>query len=152
RFRMTDAIKRNEPTPAAARPRLAVVVPMANEERTVDEFVGKVLSHLTERDHLFCVLDNVSCDSTMARLKELAARDPRVEPVWAPENRCVVDAYFRGYRAALEANYDWILEMDAGMSHDPDEIPRVIAAMQQGVDFAAGSRFIKGGKHHGPPF
>ena len=69
--------------------------------------------------------------------------------VWAPENRSVVDAYFRGYREAMDAGCDWILEMDAGMSHDPAAIPLFVEAMVGGADFAAGSRFSAGGYHDG---
>jgi dolichol-phosphate mannosyltransferase len=78
-----------------------------------------------------------------------ATRDARIVPVWAPENRCVVDAYFRGYREAFEAPCRWILEMDAGLSHRPEDIPKFLAAMEAGFDFAGGSRFIKGGSHDG---
>ena len=129
--------------------RLAVVVPLANEESTVEDFLSQLLSQLSEKDRAFCVLDNVSQDSTMEKVREMALVDPRVRLVWAPENRCVVDAYFRGYREALAAECDWILEMDGGMSHLPSEIPRFIEAMKQDIDFAAGSRFTPGGKHRG---
>jgi dolichol-phosphate mannosyltransferase len=61
----------------------------------------------------------------------------------------VVDAYFRGYEEAIELGCEWILEMDGGFSHRPEEIPRFVEAMERGFDFAAGSRFIKGGSHHG---
>src|SRR5207245_10992885 len=69
--------------------------------------------------------------------------------VWAPANRRVVDAYFRGYIEALAADCDWILEMDAGLSHAPEQIPRFLRAMHDGFDFAAGSRFMGGGSHTG---
>jgi dolichol-phosphate mannosyltransferase len=85
----------------------------------------------------------------MDQLKEMAKDDERLFVVWAPENRSVVDAYFRGYREALANGSDWILEMDGGLSHLPEEIPRFIAAMNRGADFAAGSRFVKGGSYHG---
>ena len=143
-----------EPTPTTATSasrseKLGVVVPLANEEDVVEEFLRRVLAHLAPQDSVFCVLDNVSRDSTRGKIEAFAERDPRVVLVWAPENRCVVDAYFRGYRAALAAGCDWILEMDGGMSHLPEEIPLFLAAMAQGAEFAAGSRFIEGGSHTG---
>jgi len=61
----------------------------------------------------------------------------------------VVDAYFRGYREAYAAGCKWILEMDGGLSHAPELIPRFIEAMESGVDFAAGSRFAAGGSYSG---
>src|SRR5688572_23937250 len=140
-------------SPAAITPRdrkLGVVTPLANEEGTIRELVQRVLVHLQEKDRLYCVLDNMCKDRTRAILEEIAAADPRVVVVWAPENRSVVDAYFRGYRAAFEDGCDWILEMDGGFSHKPEEIPQFIDGMQQGFDYVGGSRFMPGGSHKSP--
>ncbi len=131
------------------RPKLGVVVPLANERATVDDLVTGILVHLTERDVLHCVLDEVSRDGTRDRVAAWEARDERVRLVWAPECRSVVDAYFAGYRAALEDGCGWILEMDGGASHRTDEIPRFLERMEGGVDFAAGSRFVDGGSYRG---
>lgn len=130
-------------------PRLGVVTPLANEEQTVGEFLQRVLAQLSPEDRVFCVVDNASRDATRQRVGDIAATDPRIVPVWAPENRCVVDAYFRGYREALSAGCRWILEMDGGLSHLPEQIPQFITAMEQGHDFAAGSRFMPGGRFNG---
>ena len=130
--------------------RLGVVVPLANEEATIDEFVGRVLAQLGPQDRLFCVVDNASRDGTRAKVADWSARDRRVRLVWAPENRCVVDAYFRGYRAALDAGCRWVLEMDGGLSHLPEQIPQFVRAMQAGHDYAGGCRFMRGGSYVGP--
>lgn len=184
--------------------RLAVIIPLANEEKTVPELLARVAARLGPEDAIFCIVDNASRDNTRGAVERFAAtsgqwpvasdpkpgndralpftlsaertecagkfthnhspfpspapRAPRPAPrapspqlncVWAPENRCVVDAYFRGYREAYETGAEWILEMDGGLSHLPEEIPRFIAAMESGVDFAGGSRFIKGGQFNG---
>ena len=128
---------------------LGVVIPLANEEATVDKFLQEILVHLGPDDRIFCVLDNVSKDRTREMVQKAGRLDGRICEVWAPENRCVVDAYFRGYKSALDAGCMWILEMDGGYSHNPAEIPRFIKAMEQGVDFVAGSRFTAGGKYSG---
>src|SRR5690242_14480447 len=112
-------------------PRLGVVTPLANEEQTVEEFLRRVLAQLTADDRVFCVVDNASRDATRQRVEDVASKDSRVVLVWAPENRCVVDAYFRGYREALAAGCRWVLEMDGGLSHLPEQIPQFIAAMEQ---------------------
>ena len=130
--------------------RLGVVVPLANEAATIDEFLRRVTAQLGANDRLFCVLDNVCKDATRSRVEAAGKSDPRVVCVWAPQNRSVVDAYFSGYRAALESRCQWILEMDGGLSHCPEEIPGFIRAMETGVDFAPGSRFCKGGTYKGP--
>jgi dolichol-phosphate mannosyltransferase len=78
--------------------------------------------------------------------------DPRLVPVWAPENRCVVDAYKRGYREAISAGADWVLEIDAGFSHRPSDIPLFFETMAQGYDCVFATRFAKGGKIEGSSF
>lgn len=135
---------------ANPRPRLGVLVPLANEEGTILEFLRRVLVHLQSQDRVYCVLDSVSKDQTRSLVSGLAATDPRVALVWAPENRCVVDAYFRGYRAAFADGCEWILEMDGGFSHLPEEIPMFIAGMERGYDYVGGSRFMPGGSHDSP--
>lgn len=129
--------------------RLGVVIPLANEQDIVVSLLDRVVAQLGETDRVFCVVDRASRDSTRERVEAYGARDPRVRLVWAPENRCVVDAYFRGYRAAFEAGSRWILEMDGGFSHEPEQIPQFIAAMEQGFDYAGGCRFMPGGTHLG---
>lgn len=60
-----------------------------------------------------------------------------------------MDAYFSGYRAAFDAGCEWILEMDGGFSHLPEQIPQYIEAMAQGYDYVGG-RFMRGGSHDSP--
>jgi dolichol-phosphate mannosyltransferase len=131
------------------RVRLAVVIPLANEQNSVERLLERVTTQLGKDDRVFCVVDRASRDETRARIEAYGRRDPRVVLVWAPENRCVVDAYFRGYREALAAGSEWILEMDGGLSHEPEQIPAFVRAMQQGFDYAGGSRFMRGGSHRG---
>ena len=131
-------------------PRLGIVTPLGNEREGISAFLDQVTAHLQPGDRVYCVLDNVSKDGTREIVAERAQQDPRVVLVWAPQNRCVVDAYFAGYRAAFEAGCRWILEMDAGFSHNPDKIPEFVAAMEEGYNFAGGSRFMPGGEHRGP--
>jgi dolichol-phosphate mannosyltransferase len=128
---------------------LAIVVPLANEALTVSQFLARILAQLGPGEAVYCVVDRVSTDNTRELVEETAARDPRVVCVWAPENTCVVDAYFRGYRQALSAGYHWILEMDGGFSHLPEEIPRFRRAMTAGAEFAPGSRFMPGASYRG---
>jgi dolichol-phosphate mannosyltransferase len=94
----------------------------------------------------FAVLDNVSKDNTLELLRQYSAEEPRLHPVWAPENRCVVDAYVRGYREAIATKADWVLEIDAGFSHRPSDLPLFFETMAQGYDCVFATRFAKGGK------
>ena len=137
-------------TPRLGSERLGIVTPLANEEDTIETFLDQVLPRLAAEDRVFLVLDNVSRDRTRRKIEDYQDRDPRIALVWAPESRSVVDAYFRGYREAMAAGMDWILEMDGGLSHDPAEIPRFLQAMQSGAEYAGGTRFSLGGRYHGP--
>ena len=131
-----------------AKVRLGIVCPMANEGKESTSFVKAVLEQCTgfREVTFFAVLDRVTKDKSLELLRELATIEPRLNVVWAPENQCIVDAYVRGYREALAAGSDWILEIDAGFSHKPEDIPQFFAAMRQGYDCVFGSRFMKGGR------
>ncbi len=131
------------------RKKLGIVLPLANEEETIDLLLDGITSHLARQDRVFCILDHVSRDNTRDKVGIYCRKDERVRLVWAPEDRNVVDAYFRGYIEALDKGCEWILEMDGGMSHDPREIPLFLEAMEKGYDFAAGSRFIENGGFSG---
>jgi len=128
---------------------LGVVCPMANERDTAEAFVREVLAACEpfgfKAVTFFAVLDRVSRDGTLGLLRELEVALPELRVVWAPENRSVVDAYLRGYREALDAGCDWILEIDAGFSHQPSDIPRFFEKMLEGHDCVFGSRFCRGG-------
>lgn len=134
---------------APATVHLGVVCPMANEEATAVAFVEAVLRECRQPPlvsvTLFAVLDTVSTDGTRRLLDEFSRRRPQLQVVWAPENRGVADAYVRGYREALAAGCDWILEIDAGFAHDPSQIPAFLALMADGADCVFGSRFAPGG-------
>lgn len=128
---------------------LGVVCPMANEEESAERFVREVLAQCLPRGFrsvkFFAVLDKVCRDRTRELLEAMSKERPELSVVWAPENRSVVDAYVRGYREALAAGCDWILEIDAGFSHSPTDIPQFFDRMLEGYDCVFGSRFCKGG-------
>lgn len=127
---------------------LGVVTPMANEGEDAVRFVEAVLGECGgfRRATHFVVLDKVTRDNSRELLEAHGKREPRLNVVWAPECRNLVQAYIRGYREALAAGCDWVLEMDAGFSHDPIEMGRLIEPMKAGYDCAFGSRFMKGSR------
>jgi len=132
----------------------AVVVPMANEEKDFEGFTDalrKILDRLASGT-VYLVVDTVSRDSTLSLCKSLSARDERFHTIWAPENKSIVDAYIRGYRAAFEKGHHLILEMDGGLSHDPRAIPMFLRVLSEGNECAFGSRFINGGSMTDSPF
>ena len=126
---------------------LGIVCPMANERATAVDFVNAVLARCEGFREVifFAILDNACKDGTTELLKEFQKEQSQLNVVWAPEDTCVVDAYIRGYREALEAGCDWILEIDAGFSHQPADMPQFFDKMLEGYDCVFGSRFCKGG-------
>jgi dolichol-phosphate mannosyltransferase len=125
----------------------AIVIPMANEENDFGPFIKAmnfVIQELTP-GKIYFIIDNASKDRTLELCRNLSAIDPRYATVWAPENKNVVDAYIKGLKVAYEAGHDIIIEMDAGLSHDPRAIPMFLRVLNEGNDCAFGSRFINGG-------
>lgn len=129
--------------------KLGIVCPMANEAAAAVTFVLEVLAACRPFSFksvtFFAILDNVSKDNTRELLEALSREQPQLLVVWAPDNRSVVDAYLCGYREALAAGCDWILEIDAGFSHQPSDIPKFFAAMANGYQCVFATRFAQGG-------
>lgn len=125
----------------------AVVIPMANESRDFDLFAEALAKSLDSigGGKVYFIVDNASKDNTLELCNDLAERDNRFISIWAPSNKNVVDAYLTGYREALKNNHEFIIEMDAGLSHDPRAIPMFLRVLNEGNECAFGSRFINGG-------
>ncbi len=120
---------------------------MANEEADFEDFIRAFTDVLdfTGSGTVYLVVDTVSKDRTLELCRALSARDSRYYTIWAPENKNVVDAYFRGFREALDHGHELIIEMDAGLSHDPRAIPMFLRVLSEGNECAFGSRYINGG-------
>lgn len=135
---------------------LGIVCPMANESASAVAFVSEVLHRCRQSNfrsiRFFAILDRATKDDTLDLLRAFELEQPELHVVWAPENRSVVDAYLRGYQEALNAGSDWILEIDAGYSHQPSDIPQFFARMAEGYGCVFGSRFAKGGSVAETPF
>ena len=130
--------------------RLGIVCPMANERKTAESFVCDVLEECRKFNFksvsFFAILDGASNEGTIDLMRNLSTQVNELNVVFAPENQCVVDAYIRGYREAINSACDWILEIDAGYSHQPSDIPKFFKMMTQDYDCVFGSRFCPDGK------
>jgi dolichol-phosphate mannosyltransferase len=128
---------------------------MANEEATAEDFIDQVLERCDQTGFrsikFFVIIDRASRDRTLDLLQAHITKQPQLKVIWAPENRSVVDAYVRGYREAVAAGCDWILEIDGGFSHQPSDIPRFFATMSEGYECVFGSRFMTSGRFDDAP-
>jgi len=132
----------------------ALVIPMANEEPDFAPLLSSITDVLDrlKSGTVYFIVDSVSKDATLQLCQAASAKDSRFVTVWAPENRNIVDAYIRGLREAWEHGHRLIIEMDAGLSHDPHAIPMFLRVLNEGNECALGSRYINGGSNVGSPF
>lgn len=132
----------------------AVITPLANEEEDFAEFVNQVTTVFDSIGSgvIYLIVDKASRDRTLELCQLHSTKDPRFITVWAPENKNVVDAYLRGYKEALAGGHDYIIEMDAGLSHDPQLLKNFLHFLQEGYECVYGSRFVKGGSMGDSPF
>ena len=121
---------------------VVIVVPTYNEADNINEIVARVRAALPAADVL--VVDDGSPDGTGEIADRLAASDQHVQVVHRTVKEGLGAAYLHGFRVALERGYDVIGEMDADGSHQPEELPRLLAALEN-ADLVLGSRWVPGG-------
>lgn len=122
--------------------RALVVVPTYNERENLPSLVQRLLSLPRPVDVL--VVDDNSPDGTGKLADQLAAEHPRTHVLHRDQKAGLGRAYLAGFQWALERDYEFVLEMDADLSHNPDDVPRLIAAAEQGAACALGSRYLGG--------
>jgi dolichol-phosphate mannosyltransferase len=122
--------------------RVVMVVPTYNESENLAWIMGRLRRTLPDVDVL--VVDDGSPDGTGRIADELAAADPRVSVVHRTDKEGLGAAYLHGFDVALERGYDVIGEMDADGSHQPEQLPRLLAALEA-ADLVLGSRWVPGG-------
>jgi dolichol-phosphate mannosyltransferase len=120
-----------------------VVTPTYNERGNLEELARRFLP-LPESIELLIVDDN-SPDGTGVLADELSAKHPgRIHVMHRAEKDGLGRAYIAGFRWALERGYEHILEMDGDLSHNPEDIPRLLEAAREGADLVLGSRYRDG--------
>ena len=132
-----------EPTQSAnpvARP--LVIIPTYNEAEGIAAVLDRTLSVCGRLEVL--VVDDASPDGTAARVRAQPAYGQRVHLLERGGKQGLGSAYRAGFAWADERGFDAVIEMDADLSHDPADIPRLLAALESGADAAIGSRYIGG--------
>ena len=119
-----------------------VIIPTYNEKENIEDIISAVFA--LEDDFHILVVDDSSPDGTAEQVKELQKAFPHHLHLSV---RKVKDglgkAYIHGFRWAIENNYDYIFEMDADFSHNPNDLPKLFEACLN-ADMAIGSRYSKG--------
>jgi dolichol-phosphate mannosyltransferase len=123
-----------------------LILPTHNEADNLERMVQAVLPRLAEgggEPHIL-IVDDASPDGTGAIADRLASEHPEVSVLHRPTKDGLGRAYLAGFRAALDGGAELILQMDCDFSHDPADVPRLIAACGS-ADVALGSRYVPGG-------
>ena len=131
-------------SPAAER--FVVCLPTYNERENLENMI-EAIGVARERATIVgdvLVIDDGSPDGTGQIADTLAAKLPWVHVLHRTQKEGLGRAYLAGFRWALERDYAYILEMDCDFSHDPKDVPRLIAATET-ADVVLGSRYVKGG-------
>jgi dolichol-phosphate mannosyltransferase len=122
-------------------PRAVVCLPTYNELENLEP----MLRALGDKSVRVLVIDDNSPDGTGELADRLAAELDYVDVLHRERKEGLGPAYLAGFRHALAADAELVLEMDCDFSHDPADVPRLIAAVEAGADLALGSRYVEGG-------
>ena len=129
---------------------VAVIIPTYNERENLEGLVEAVLNALPEASLL--VVDDNSPDGTGKLADTMAAREPRVHVLHRAGKEGLGVAYRDGFRWALaRSDIKAVAQMDADFSHDPNDLPRLLAPLMTGSDLVLGTRYMKGGGTVGWP-
>ena len=124
-------------------PLALVITPTYNERESITEVVARLFDACGERVDLL-VIDDGSPDGTAEIVAKLATEDSRIHLEQRPGKLGLGTAYVAGFKWAMERGYDEVVEMDADLSHNPADVPRLLDALKD-ADLVIGSRYVPGG-------
>jgi dolichol-phosphate mannosyltransferase len=124
--------------------RTVVVLPTYNEAENIGEVMRRVRTAVPAAGIL--VVDDSSPDGTAKLAEELADEVGDVEVLRRPEKSGLGSAYRHGFSEAMDQGAEVLVEMDSDLSHDPADLPALLAAVEHGADLAIGSRYVPGGR------
>ena len=124
--------------------RATVCLPTYNERANLEPMLARLGEVLRDGDRVL-VIDDGSPDGTGELADRLAGELGFVDVLHRPRKEGLGPAYLAGFRRALDDGAELVLEMDCDFSHDPADVPRLIAAAEAGADLVLGSRYVSGG-------
>ena len=125
--------------------RATICLPTYTERENLARMIGALQGVLRDGDRVL-VIDDGSPDGTGRIADELAADNSFVDVLHRERKEGLGRAYIAGFQRALADGAELILEMDCDFSHDPADVPRLIAAAEEGADLVLGSRYVPGGR------
>lgn len=122
--------------------RTLIVIPTYNEADNIVKLINEIFSLKIEDNQLdILVIDDNSKDCTSKMVKDL--KNERIKVIDREKKLGLGTAYILGFKYAIEKGYDYVFEMDADFSHDPESIPEFLSRMND-YDLVIGSRYING--------
>ncbi|TES91694.1 MAG: polyprenol monophosphomannose synthase [Candidatus Cloacimonadota bacterium] len=121
--------------------RALIIIPTYNEEENISKIITAVLKICPSCDVL--IVDDNSPDGTGNIVNSIKKKEDRVHLIERKKKSGLGTAYVAGFKYGLKNRYDYIFEMDADFSHDPEDIPRFLDAIEK-VDLVIGSRYKNG--------
>ncbi len=119
-----------------------VIIPTYNEKENIEKIIRKVFS--LNQDFEILIIDDGSPDGTAQIVKRLQNEFPMLHIEERKGKLGLGTAYIHGFKWALARNYEFIFEMDADFSHNPEDLIKLRTACINGADLAIGSRYVKG--------
>jgi len=120
-----------------------VIIPTYNEKENIEKIILKVIS--LKKDFDILIIEDNSPDGTADIVKKLQIDHPQLHMIERQGKLGLGTAYITGFKWALEQGYEYIFEMDADFSHNPDDLLKLhTACSEEGADMAIGSRYVSG--------
>lgn len=120
-----------------------IIIPTYNERDSLAALLGRVRQRVSSADVL--IVDDSSPDGTGELADQLASNDPAVNVIHRVRKDGLGRAYLAGFQHAMERGYNYIVEIDADGSHDPADLPAMLAVAWEGASLVLGSRWVPGG-------
>jgi len=118
-----------------------IITPTYNERKNIENFIKKVFR--VNPDYHLLIIDDNSPDKTAKKIKKMQLSYQNLHLKERPEKAGLGTAYVYGFNWALSQGYDIIVQMDADLSHDPQDIPKLITKLENN-DLIIGSRYVNG--------
>ncbi|MCK4544072.1 polyprenol monophosphomannose synthase [candidate division WOR-3 bacterium] len=123
--------------------KVLVIIPTYNEKENIEDIIELTLKQ--DKNIEILIVDDNSPDGTSDIIEKIAKKDKRIHFIRRPSKMGLGTAYVTGFKYAISNNYDYLFEMDADFSHNPNDIPRFLNIItENNYDIVIGSRYYQG--------